>query len=39
VDQLVGARQARGMDPVLDIEAYLKSQKGGTNPAYRRPDV
>jgi enoyl-CoA hydratase/carnithine racemase len=39
VDQLVGARQARGMDPVMDIEAYLKSQKGGTNLAYKRPDV
>jgi len=39
IDQLVGARQARGMDPVADIESYLKSQKGGTNLAYRRPDV
>jgi enoyl-CoA hydratase/carnithine racemase len=39
LDQLVGARQARTVDPVADIESYLGSQKGGPNLAYKRPDV
>ncbi len=32
-----GGRSA--MDPLGDIESYLESQKGGPNPAYKRPDV
>jgi enoyl-CoA hydratase/carnithine racemase len=39
LDQLVGARLRQSMDPTGDIEAYLKSQKGGPNPDYKRPDV
>jgi len=39
LDQLVGQRMRRAMDPLGDIEAYLESQKGGPNPAYKRPDV
>jgi len=39
VDQLVGQRMRRAMDPLGDVEAYLESQKGGTNPNYKRPDV
>jgi len=27
------------MDPTSDIESYLKSQKRGPNPDYKRPDV
>ena len=39
LDQLVGQRMRRAMDPLGDIESYLESQKGGPNPAYKRPDV
>ena len=39
LDQLVGARLRRAMDPLSDVEGYLKSQKGGANFNYRRPDV
>ena len=39
LDQLVGSRLHRAMDPTGDIESYLKSQKGGPNTAYKRPDV
>lgn len=39
LDQLVGARLRRAMDPLGDVESYLKSQKGGPNLAYKRPDV
>ena len=39
LDQLVGARLRGAMDPTGDIESYLKSQKGGPNVAYKRPDV
>ena len=39
LDQLVGARLRRAMDPLGDVESYLKSQKGGPNPVYKRPDV
>lgn len=39
LDQLVGARLRSAMDPTGDIESYLKSQKGGPNLAYKRPDV
>jgi trans-feruloyl-CoA hydratase/vanillin synthase len=39
LDQLVGARMRRAMDPLGDVEGYLKSQKGGANLNYTRPDV
>ena len=39
LDQLVGARLRAAMDPTGDVESYLESQKGGTNPGYKRPDV
>src|SRR6266446_9423472 len=39
LDQLVGQRLRRAMDPLSDVEGYLKSQKGGANLNYKRPDV
>src|SRR5215471_1786715 len=39
LDQLVGQRLRRVMDPLGDVEGYLKSQKGGANLNYKRPDV
>ena len=39
LDQLVGQRLRRAMDPTGDVDGYLKSQKGGPNLAYKRPDV
>jgi enoyl-CoA hydratase/carnithine racemase len=39
LDQLVGQRLRRAVDPLDDVEAYLESQRGGTNLAYKRPDV
>src|SRR6266550_1431780 len=39
LDQLVGHRMRRAMDPLDDVESYLKSQKGGANLNYKRPDV
>lgn len=39
LDQLVGARLRRAMDPLGDVESYLDSQKGGPNRGYKRPDV
>jgi enoyl-CoA hydratase/carnithine racemase len=39
LDQLVGQRLRRAMDPLGDVESYLKSQKGGPNLDYKRPDV
>ena len=39
LDQLVGQRMRRAMDPLGDVESYLESQKGGPNPTYKRPDV
>jgi len=39
LDQLVGHRLRRAMDPLGDVEGYLKSQKGGANLNYRRPDI
>jgi enoyl-CoA hydratase/carnithine racemase len=39
IDQLVGARLQQAMDPTANLGEYLKSQKGGPNPDYRRPDV
>jgi enoyl-CoA hydratase/carnithine racemase len=39
IDQLVGQRLRRAMDPLGDVEGYLRSQKGAPNTGYRRPDV
>jgi enoyl-CoA hydratase/carnithine racemase len=39
LDQLLGHRLRRAMDPLGDVEGYLQSQKGGANLNYRRPDV
>lgn len=39
LDQLVGQRMRRAVDPLGDIESYLESQKGGPNLSYKRPDV
>ena len=39
LDQLVGQRLRRAMDPLSDVESYLESQKGGPNPVYKRPAV
>jgi enoyl-CoA hydratase/carnithine racemase len=39
IDQLVGQRLRRAMDPLGDVENYLASQKGGPNVEYKRPDV
>jgi len=39
LDQLVGQRLRRAMDPLNDVETYLQSQKGGPNTGYKRPDV
>jgi enoyl-CoA hydratase/carnithine racemase len=39
LDQLVGQRLRRAMDPLGDVESYLESQKGGPNLRYKRPDV
>src|ERR1700693_5703341 len=39
LDQLVGQRLRRAMDPLGDVESSLKSQKGGPNLVYQRPDV
>jgi enoyl-CoA hydratase/carnithine racemase len=39
LDQLVGQRMRRVMDPLSDVENYLKTQKGGANLNYKRPDV
>jgi enoyl-CoA hydratase/carnithine racemase len=38
LDQLVGARMRRALDPTSDVESYLESQKGGPNLDYKRPD-
>jgi enoyl-CoA hydratase/carnithine racemase len=39
LDQLVAARMRRYVDPTGHVENYLKSQKGGPNLDYKRPDV
>jgi enoyl-CoA hydratase/carnithine racemase len=39
LDQLVGQRLRRAMDPLGDVEGYLKSQKGAPTTEYRRPDA
>jgi enoyl-CoA hydratase/carnithine racemase len=38
VDRLVTYRLRTAMDPTSTVNDYLKSQKGGTNTDYRRPD-
>lgn len=39
LDQLVGSRLRHEMNPLDNVEDYLKSQKGGPNVTYKRPDV
>jgi len=39
LDHLVGARLAKAVDATADVDSYLKSQKGGPNLAYKRPDA
>jgi enoyl-CoA hydratase/carnithine racemase len=39
LDQLVGQRLRRAIDPLDDVEGYLDSQKGGPNLDYKRRDV
>ncbi len=39
LDGLVGQRMRRTMDPLDDVENYLKSQKGGPNVLYKREDA
>jgi enoyl-CoA hydratase/carnithine racemase len=39
LDQLVGERQSLAIDPTGDVEGWLKSQKGGPNSQYKRPDA
>jgi len=36
-DEAISHRMRFYTDPLADVEGYLKSQKGGTNTAYRRP--
>ena len=39
VDQLVGQRLRRAMDPLGDVKSYLGSQKGGPNLDFKRDDA
>jgi feruloyl-CoA hydratase/lyase len=39
IDQLVGSRLQRAMDPTANLGDYLTSQKGGPNLDYKRSDV
>jgi hypothetical protein len=39
LDNLVGARQRLFLDPTEHVEEYLRSQKGGANVEYQRPDA
>lgn len=39
VDELVSHRMRYYMDPLADVENYLKSQQGGGDLGYKRPDV
>jgi enoyl-CoA hydratase/carnithine racemase len=39
LDNLVGARQRLFIDPTEHVESYLRSQKGGANTNYQRPDA
>ena len=38
LDQLVWSRQRLAIDPTEHVEDYLRSQKGGPNVDYKRPD-
>ena len=38
MDEAVSHRMRFYTDPLADVEGYLKSQKGGTNQGYRRPN-
>jgi enoyl-CoA hydratase/carnithine racemase len=38
-DELIGHRQRYYLDPLDDVGSYLKSQKGGGNTAYKKPDA
>ncbi len=38
LDWLLGSRQRLAVDPLAHVEDYLKSQSGGTNAEYKRPD-
>ena len=39
VDELVSHRMRYYMDPLSDVDTYLKSQRGGGNLGYKRPDT
>lgn len=39
LDRLVYARQQLMVDPLEHVDNYLRSQSGGTNLSYRRPDA
>jgi enoyl-CoA hydratase/carnithine racemase len=39
LDHLVGQRLAKAVDATGDIDSYLKTQKGGPNLEYKRPDA
>jgi enoyl-CoA hydratase/carnithine racemase len=39
LDQLVGQRLRRAMDPLGDVKSYLNSQRGGPNLDFKREDV
>jgi len=39
LDQLVGQRLRRAMDPLGDVKSYLDSQKGGPNLDFKRGDA
>ena len=38
-DELVSHRMRFYMDPLSDVESYLKSQRGGGSAGYKRPDA
>jgi enoyl-CoA hydratase/carnithine racemase len=38
-DELISHRMRFYMDPLSYVDGYLESQKGGGNPAYKRPDA
>lgn len=38
-DDMVAARMRKSIDPLSDVDGYLKSQKGGTNKDYVRADA
>jgi enoyl-CoA hydratase/carnithine racemase len=38
-DELTSHRMRYYMDPLDDVKGYLKSQKGGSNAAYKKPDA